>query len=99
MRKIIEQITDTTYKLSQIAQEGYEVGEIAKIWSIIPIGDSEDITYLEATSRCVLEVSELVDKKFPELTRLQRTAKKFRLMAKLLDSKADLLDNLYLQDV
>lgn len=81
-----------TTNLSQIAfEENCNVDELVKIWTILPIGDSEELTYLEEANECILEASNMVDRIGIDLPQNQKTAKKLRLMGKLLILKAEQL--------
>lgn len=88
---LIKHITEVTTELCSIAEEGYNLADLTKIWAALPMEDSEGITYLEVASQCILEVSSLVDNTFPNLNKNQKVAKKYYLMAKLLTLKADQL--------
>lgn len=90
--QVIKKVSRVTFELNQISQtEGFNLCEIAQIWSFIPIEDDDDITFLERAGDCILQVSALVDKNRPELPRNCRTAIKFQLMSKLLSLKAEQL--------
>jgi hypothetical protein len=88
---LVKRVSQITTQLVDISQEGYDLKELTRIWSMIPIGE-DNMAYLESVSQCILEVSTLVDQKFGNLTQNQRSAKKYRLMARLLNIKADELD-------
>lgn len=90
--QIAQKVVKVTTCLTDIAkEEGIEVNRLAQIWALLPIEDSEGMTYLESASQCILEVSALVDQSLPNLTSNQKTALKFRVMAKLLLLKAEQL--------
>lgn len=95
MGDLIKHVTEVTTVLSDLAQkDGYNLKELTRIWVMLPIDDSQGITYLEAASQSILEAAALVDNTFPTLEYHQKTAKKYRLMAELLRLKADQLDKL-----
>lgn len=97
MKQIIAEVTEITSKLCQISLgNGVDLIKVAEIWALLPIEDAEGITYLEAASQCILEVSSLIDSQFPNLSKDQRTAKKFYLMAELLKLKANQLERVAL---
>ena len=92
VHQLIQKIEIVTTRLSKIAkEEGFEVGDLAKIWVALPLEDNEGITYLEVASQCILEVSGLVDRTFPQFSYSQKIAKKYTLMAGLLKLKAEQL--------
>lgn len=91
MTDLIRSVTQVTSELSCLAKEGYDLEDVTRIWAELPLQDSEGLSYLEAASQCILEVSNLVDKTFPKLDNNQSIAKKYLLMAKLLTLKADQL--------
>ncbi len=94
-QQILEQVSQITLRLAEIAQEGYSVTEITKIWVDLPTGDLDGTSDLEAATKCILEVSNLVDKRYADLPINLKVAKKLKLMASLLDLKADQLNSLY----
>lgn len=78
--------------LKQIArEEGLSEKELSQIYSLLPAGNSSDITYLDAAGKCILYASDVVDETYSGLDRIQKTAIKFRLMSKLLNLKAEQL--------
>lgn len=90
---LIQRVEKVTLELCQISKEGgYDTWGLAKIWASLPVGDDEGITYLETASQCILEVSNLVDQSYPNLSQHQRVAKKFKLMSQLLALKAEQLE-------
>lgn len=89
MSDLVNRITKVTNQLLEIAEEGYDLKELTRIWVMLPIEDNEGITYLEIASQCILEVSSLVDQSFPDFAKNEKIAKKYYLMAKLLTLKAD----------
>lgn len=69
--------------VTQISQEiGCSEGEITDVLLSVPTGDVEDLTFLDAAGQWILEVSSLINDKFPNFTPEERTAKKFKLMGK-----------------
>lgn len=91
--QVVQRVEEVTSYLSQMAKEGgFDFSELTNIWARLPIKDDEGMTYLEAASQCILEVSNLVDKTYPELSQHQRVAKKFKLMSQLLALKAGQLE-------
>jgi hypothetical protein len=79
-------------KIEKIAQEeGFKAADLTKILVALPIGDSENMTYLEDAGKCILDTSNLVDEAYLGLPQNQKTAKKFKLMGKLLLLKAEVL--------
>lgn len=92
MDHIVKRVTDIAEQLVTVADEGYSLKDVTRIWGDIPTDDEAEMNYLESAGQSILEISSLVDQTFPNLSRPQRTAKKYRLMAKLLNLKADQLD-------
>jgi hypothetical protein len=92
MDHIIKRVADITEELISVADEGYSLKDVTRIWGNIPVDDEEGMTYLEAANQCILEISNLVNQRYPNLSKTERLAKKYRLMAKLLELKADQLD-------
>jgi hypothetical protein len=92
MSDLVKRVTEVTLILSELAQKyGCSASDLAKIWAMLPVADEGGMTYLEAASQCILEVSSLIDQTAGELSYEQRTAKKYYLMADLLKLKADQL--------
>lgn len=92
IHQVVRRVEQVTVILSKIAkEEGFDLSELAQIWATLPIDESGGVTYLEAASQCIIEVSSLVDKTFPAVSYSERIAKKFRLMSQLLSLKADQL--------
>lgn len=82
------------HKLTEIAeQNGVNLNKIQEVWNNLPAEDSEDFTYLEAANRCIIEVSELIDDVFYNVTQKQRAVKKYRLFAQLLELKSQDLED------
>lgn len=91
--QLVKKVTEVTVGLSQIAKdEGLDLHELAEVWAALPIEENEGMTYLEAASQCILDVSALVDRIYPARPSSKRTALKFRVMSKLLALKAEQLD-------
>lgn len=80
-------------KLPEITQISDELGcseaEINDVLLSLPTGDVEEVTFLDGAGQWILEVSSLINDKFPNLTPDDRTAKKFKLMGKMLELKAE----------
>lgn len=97
MNEVTDQLNLITNKLSKIVQEE-NIGDLSyltRIWAHLPSGDVEqEEMYLERLNECVLDVSNLVDQRFRDLSQPARTAKKNRLMGHLLSMKAEQLDTL-----
>lgn len=92
IHQVVKRVEQVTVILCEIAKEGgFDLPELAKIWATLPIDESGGMTYLEAASQCIIEVSALVDQTFPDVPYSLRVAKKFRLMSQLLSLKADQL--------
>lgn len=86
------QLPKTALDLKQISQEeGIPEVELSRIFFSLPIGDNEEITYLEAANQCIIDISNLVDTTYPDLNQIQKVATKLRLMGKLLSLKAQQL--------
>lgn len=94
MNNLNQRITEVTMGLSRLSQEGFDIVEITKIWAKIPDGNPENEDYLDLANQCILEVSSLVDSRFPNLSTGLKTAKKLRLLASLLDLKANQIESL-----
>lgn len=90
--QVIQRVEQVTVELHRIAkEENLDLMELTKIWVALPIDESGGMTYLEAASQCIIDVSNLVDTVYPNMVNNERTAKKFRLMSKLLALKANQL--------
>lgn len=63
--------------------------ELTQIWNDLPIGDHNDLTYLEAANQCIIRLSELVDQAFPDLIKTERVSIKLKIMGQLLNLKAE----------
>jgi len=82
----------TAKDLQQIAsEEGVDLVDLSQVFSLLPTGDNEDITYLEAASQCILETSNLVDNTYHDMDQIQKAVIKLRLMSRLLSLKAQQL--------
>lgn len=92
MNDLIKKVTNVTNRLMEISREGYDLEQLTRIWAMLPVEDDEGMSYLESASQCILEVSSLVNESFPKEGATERTARKYRLMASLLNLKADQLD-------
>lgn len=91
--QVIKKVEAATAQLSLISkQESIDIEQLVKLLSALPLEDNEGITYLEAAGQCILDTSNLVDSLFPHLNYSQRLAKKYRLMGKLLNIKADQIE-------
>jgi hypothetical protein len=55
----------------------------------LEFGLGEGVTYLEKASQSILDLSNLIDITFPTLAKDERVAIKFKVMASLLNLKAD----------
>lgn len=93
-KEITTQITQIALRLTRLAEQGYSLQAVAELWASIPEGDTEGLTYLEAAAQCVLTASDIVNKTCPDLPANQKTAKKYSLMADLLQLKAEQLNRL-----
>jgi len=77
-------------QLPQLAREfKIEEKQLTEIWQLLPVGDFEEITYLEAAGRWIMEVSDIVNNIYPEFNDQQKTAIKLKLMGKLLELKSN----------
>ncbi len=80
-------------KLSKLASdEGLTEEGVTEVWGEIPVGDMGDMSYLEASAQCILEVSNLIDTQHPGLSQNKSIAKKYRLMSRLLMIKSEQLE-------
>ncbi|RJO60723.1 hypothetical protein C4544_04600 [candidate division WS5 bacterium] len=90
MTPTVKKVEEVVINLTNLAQEEQiPVVELVRIWAALPTEDTEGMTYLEVAGQCILEVSNMVNKNFPNLSVVDKTARKYRLMGKLLVIKAD----------
>lgn len=86
---------EISHKLLEVAnEESLSEQEVMELWNQVPVGDMGEMSYLEASAQCILEVSSLIDNKNPNLSQNQSIAKKYRLMSKLLKVKSEQLEAL-----
>ena len=89
----MQPLSNLNLTIEQIAQdESLDIQQLASLLKKLPVDDTEEITYLEIAGECVMEVSSLIDDKYPELPRNQRMVKKYKLISKLLALKAEQLE-------
>lgn len=87
---IINSVTEVTYKLSKLAkEEGLDVHELVEIWAFLPIADASEIDF-GLVKNWIFQISDLVDRN-SDLPADLKIAKKYRLMATLLNAKAKLI--------
>lgn len=92
MPYMTKDLPKTAKDLQQIAsEEGVDLVDLSQVFSLLPTGDNEDITYLEAASQCILETSNLVDNTYHDMDQIQKAVIKLRLMSRLLSLKAQQL--------
>ncbi len=95
MQEINQRITEVTIGLSRLSNEGFDIVELAKIYSQIPSSTSlVSADYYESARQCIENVSILVDNQFPSLPNGLKTAKKLRLLAGLLELKATQIESI-----
>lgn len=90
-RKIFDSVAEATLKLNQIAKdEGFDPADLAKIWTYLPFEDTKNLDF-RIIKDWIYQISELVDRQNGHLSQNSKIAKKYRLIATLLDTKAALI--------
>lgn len=80
-------ISDINQQFREFIDQGIKEEALKELFCLIPNTDDQDPHSLESSTRCILEVSNLVDDTYPHLNRGERLQKKYTIMARLLEIK------------
>lgn len=92
--QVIGQVEVTVERLAELARKTKcDVNDLITVWSSIPVKNEAGSDSLAESGEAIIAVSDAVDKRYPNMSAHEKTALKFRIMAELLNSKAELLDS------
>ena len=92
--KMVRKTSETITQLTELAEEtGCDFADLVVVWSKIPVENEEGSDSLAESGEAIIAISDAVDKKYPNMPAHEKTALKLKIMAKLLNSKAGLLES------
>lgn len=96
--RMVRKTGETIVELTELAEEtGCDIADLVVVWSKIPVENQEGSDSLAESGEAIIALSDAVDKavdkRYPGMPAHEKTAKKLRIMAKLINSKAELLES------
>jgi hypothetical protein len=89
---VVRKVETTFEKLSQLAEHTKcDINDLITVWTKIPVKNNDGADSLIESGEAIIAISEAIDKKYPNLVANEKTALKLRVMAIILNLKADLL--------